>query len=218
VRIAEPLFPNDDGLADPSLQAALAGDDRYEIVAALAQSRVFVALLAELESGDTSEMSLTWLVDGEVRALPIFSSIAAISAWNLAARPLGVEARRAAVVALTDGAIAVLDPGSATSHEIGTSALRSLALGYEYLPLSIDPIVGEVIAEALLAIAHEDHEIAVSLTPAEYTADLVITLVGSPVTLNATQISAFAVRLADDMRLRMRLELGVDIKFIGATA
>jgi hypothetical protein len=78
--------------------------------------------------------------------------------------------------------------------------------------------VGEVIAEALLAIAHEDHEIAVSLTPAEYTADLVITLVGSPVTVNATQISAFAVRLADDMRLRMRLELGVDIKFIGATA
>jgi hypothetical protein len=211
VRIAEPLFPNDDGLADPSLQAALAGDDRYEIVAALAQSRVFVALLAELESGDTSEMSLTWLVDGEVRALPIFSSIAAISAWNPAARPLGVEAQRAAVVALADGGIAVLDPGSAPSHEIGASALRSLALGYEYLPPASDPTVSQALADSIAATL-ASHVVEYSIVGG---ADLEISLFCQVPIPSQEQLSAFAAHLANNEQIRLRLETELQIKVLG---
>jgi hypothetical protein len=217
VRIAEPLFPNDDGLADPSLQTALAGDDRFEIVAALVESRVFVALLAELESASVSldgvkieqesQMSLTWLVEGSVRALPIFSSIAAMTAWNPAARPLGVEAQRAAIVALAEGGIAVLDPGSAISREISASALRSLALGYEYLPLSIDEEVAAAVDQALSACLGQG--IGYTLTDG---ADLEITLSCPGSIPSQEALSAFAARLAGDDRIRLRLESGLEIK------
>jgi hypothetical protein len=210
VRIAEPLFPNDDGFADPSLLAALTGDDRYAIVAALAKSRVFVALLTELESASISQMSLAWLVGRSVKALPIFSSIAAITTWNPSARPLGVEAQRAAIVALADGGIAVLDPGSAISHEIGASALRSLALGYEYLPLAIDQDVAAAIDQALVACLGPEIDFTVACE-----VDLEITLSCSGSIPSQEELSAFAAQLANDDRIRLRLETDLEIKIAG---
>lgn len=215
MRIAEPLFPNDDGSADPLLLAALAGGDRYEIVAALGKARVFVALLAHPESGvkieQESEMSLAWLVDGSVKALPIFSSISAITAWNALARPLGVEAQRAAVVALDDGAIAVLDPASLATHEVGASALRSLALGYEYLPLSIDQDVARAIAEALTLSLGPGHGIQFSVV-GDFPSDLVITLLDPSPLPSQAKLTTFATHLAEDARIRLRLEAGLEIK------
>jgi hypothetical protein len=207
VRIPEPLFPNDDGLADPNLLTALASQDRYEIVTALSKSRVFVALLAELESETTSEMSLAWLVDGGVKALPVFSSIAAMTTWNPNARPLGVEAQRAATVALSEGSIAVLDPGSADPREIGASVLRSLALGYEYLPLSIDPEVTAAINQALVDCLDPDVHFTTSGGRV-----LEITLSCSGAIPSQEALSKFAAHLAGDDRIRLRLEAELQIK------
>lgn len=224
MKIAQPLFPNDDGLADPVLLAALAGGDPYEIVAALGRARVFIALLAELESASTtdagakveqeSQMSLTWLIDRSVKALPIFSSIETISSWNPTVRPLGVESERAAIVALADGGVLVLDPGSSASVEIGVSALRSLALGYEYLPLSVDPVVAEAIVEALDASLGEGYQVAFSIESktAGESGDLVIILLSPRPIPSEDQLSAFAERLAKDERILLRLEGELEIK------
>lgn len=228
MRIAEPLFPNDDGSADPQLIAAMSGGDRYEIVRALAKARVFIALLAKLESPaietpgakirsadagieQESEVSLAWLVDGSVKALPIFTSIAALNAWNVVARPLGVEAQRAAVVALADGEIAVMDPGGKHPIEIGPSALRSLALGYEYVPISVDPEVRRAIEEALEGSLDGGQKIDFSVF-GDFPDDFVITLAGPIPAPDHAQLSALARHLAEDARIRLRLEAGLQVK------
>ncbi|HUW77320.1 MAG TPA: SseB family protein [Candidatus Nanopelagicaceae bacterium] len=228
MKIAEPLFPNDDGLADPHLLAALVEGSRYGIVGALAKSRVFVALLADLDSSavlengqkteQESHMLLTWLVvdgagsDVDAKALPIFSSMESLMAWNSVARPLGVEAQRAAIVALGEGGIAVLDPGSEQSHVIGSPALRSLALGYAYLPPGEDELLSQAIEEALLASVGPEHEIRFSLDGVD---QLEITLYcGRPIP-SQMQLSNFAAKLAADDRVRLRLETGLEIKIAG---
>ncbi|OIQ72925.1 hypothetical protein GALL_454440 [mine drainage metagenome] len=223
MRIAQPLFPNDDGLADSHLIAALSDGDRYQIVDALSRARVFVALLAELESASTTEagvkieqesaMSLTWLVDGSTKALPIFSSIATLTAWNPAARPLGVEAERAAIVALADGGIAVLDPGSQAPYEVGVIALRALALGYEYLPLSDDPEVAKAIAEALEVALGQGHLVEFTIEAKIDSRDLVITLLSPRPIPAEEQLSNFATQLAADERILLRLEGELEIQF-----
>gem|GEM_PF-1349187 len=228
MRIAEPLFPNDDGSADPQLIAAMSGGDRYEIVRALAKARVFIALLAKLESAamdssdakiqqagtgaeQESEVSLAWLVDGSVKALPIFTSIAALNVWNVVARPLGVEAQRAAVVVLADGEIAVMDPGGKNPIEIGPSALRSLALGYEYVPISLDPEVRRAIEEALAGSLDGGQRIDFSVA-GDFPEDLVITLSDPIQAPDHAQLSTLAHRLAEDSRIRLRLEAGLQVK------
>lgn len=224
MRIAQPLFPNDDGLPDPDLLHALAGGDVYTIVAALRRTRVFVALLAELESASTTEsglkieqesqMSLTWLISGSVKALPVFSSIAAITSWNPTARPLGVETQRAAIVALADGGVLVLDPGNPTSYEVGLGALRSLALGYEYLPLSADEEIARAVVEALDASLNEGHQVVFSTETQGQgeRSDLVITLFSSLVRPSEEQLSAFAACLANDERILLRLEGELEVR------
>jgi len=221
VRIAEPLFPNDDGSADPQLIAAMNGGDRYEIVRALAKARVFIALLAKLESPaiempgakieQESEVSMAWLVNGPVKALPIFTSIAALNVWNVVARPLGIEAQRAAVVALADGEIAVMNPGGNNPIEIGPSALRSLALGYEYVPISVDPEVRRAIEEALEGSLDGGRQIDFSVF-GDFPDDLVITLADPIPAPNHAQLSALAHHLAEDARIRLRLEAGLEVK------
>lgn len=221
MRIAEPLFPNDAGLADPQLIAAMRGGDRYEIVRALARARVFIALLAALDSTavesahagieTASEMSLAWLVHGSDKALPIFTSVAALNVWNVVARPLGVEAQRAAVVALTDAEIAVLDPGSKNPLEIGASALRSLALGYEYVPISLDPEVRRAIEEALAGSLDHGQQLDFSVA-GDFPADLVITLLDPTPAPDHAQLSTLAHHLAEDYRIRLRLEAGLEVK------
>ena len=214
MRIAEPLFPNDDGLADPQLIAAMSGGDRYEIVRALAKARVFIALLAKLESAaieQESEVSLAWLVDGSVKALPIFTSISALNLWNVVARPLGVEAQRAAVVALADGEIAVMDPGGKNPIEIGPSALRSLALGYEYVPISHDPEVRRAIEEALAGSLDGGQQIDFSVA-GDFPEDLVITLADPTPAPSHAQLTTLAQHLAEDARIRLRIEAGLQVK------
>ena len=228
MRIAEPLFPNDDGSADPQLIAAVSGGDRYGIVRALAKARVFIALLANLESPaietpgakfrsadvgieQRSEMSLAWLVNGPVKALPIFTSLAALTLWNVVARPLGVGAQRAAVVALADGEIAVMDPGGKNPIEIGPSALRSLALGFEFLPISLDPEVRSAITEALAASLDHGQQIDFSVA-GDFPDDLVITLFEPTPPLDHAQLSTLANHLAEDARIRLRLEAGLQVK------
>jgi type III secretion system (T3SS) SseB-like protein len=144
--LPDPGFAGDEGGADPMLIAALAayhdgsGDDA-SVVTALAASRLIVpvtALPAETEPGpdglvhDTKvEMALPVMIgtDGR-RALPAFTSLTALAAWDPAARPVPVETRRAALGALQeDCAFLVIDPAGPVTWVAERAQVEALAAG-----------------------------------------------------------------------------------------
>lgn len=119
--------PDDTGEPDPALAAALAAyavDPAREpdVLAALADARLLVPVVAELgesetgpdglvrdKSADMAAVLMRW-ADGR-SALLAFTGLAALHAWDPAARPVPVPARTAALAALQDGAEALLiDP------------------------------------------------------------------------------------------------------------
>jgi hypothetical protein len=111
--LAEPAFPDDDGLADPRLAEAL-GDD-LAVFAVYGEVRVFVpivAILGELAtdgSDKSADMAAVFMTGADGRkALLTFSSVAALEAWNPVARPVPVWGREAAQAALDEGASALL--------------------------------------------------------------------------------------------------------------
>lgn len=116
--LAEPAFPDDDGEAYPALVAAL-GDDAA-VIAVFAGVRVFVPIVAVVgeratDGADKSaDMAAVFMTGADGRqALLTFSSVAALEAWNPAARPVPVWGRDAAEAARDEGAAALLlDLGS----------------------------------------------------------------------------------------------------------
>ena len=116
--MAEPAFPEDDGLIDPWLAKAL-GDDAA-VLAVYGDVRVFVPIVATLGelatdgSDKSADMAAVFMTGADGRkALLTFSSVAALEAWNPLARPVPVWGREAAQAALDEGASALLlDLGS----------------------------------------------------------------------------------------------------------
>lgn len=116
--------PGDTGEPDPALAAALAayaGDSAREpdVLAALAQARLLVpvvATLGESETGpdglvrDKSADMATVLMRGRDgrTALLAFTGLEALHRWDPEARPVPVPSRTAALAALQDGAEALL--------------------------------------------------------------------------------------------------------------
>ncbi len=131
-RLAAPAFTGDAGAADPALAAVLAayqhgGCGDAEVLAALDGARLLVpvaALPVVTDAGEGGpatdqqvEMALPVMVgaDGR-RALPAFTSLEALTAWDPAARPVPVATAQAAAGALEEQcAFLVVDPaGPAT--------------------------------------------------------------------------------------------------------
>ena len=116
--------PDDTGAADPALAAALAAYDadpsrEPEVLAALAEARLLVPVVAELGEAETgpdglvrdksSDMATVLMrgADGRL-ALLAFTGTEALERWDPEARPVPVPARTAALAALQDGAEALL--------------------------------------------------------------------------------------------------------------
>lgn len=111
--LAEPAFPDDDGLIDPRLAEAL-GDDAA-VLAVYGDVRVFVPIVAILgeratDGADKSaDMAAVFMTGADGRkALLTFSSVEALEKWNPLARPVPVWGREAAQAALDEGASALL--------------------------------------------------------------------------------------------------------------
>lgn len=135
---------DDDGGADPELARVLAayeaGDcDDADVLAALTVTRLIVpvaALPVEAEAGPDGlggqkqvEMALPVMVgtDGR-RALPAFTSVASLAAWDAAARPVPVPTQRAALGAVQeDCAFLVVDPAGPVTWVADRSQVESLA-------------------------------------------------------------------------------------------
>ena len=168
-------FAGDDGSADPALAALL---DAYaagsaslsDVVARLGETRVLVPILAELESAGEGEHGHT--VDKEAsagvvalqapdgrRALPVFTSVASMAAWRADARPVPVDARRAALSAVSeDWALLVVDPAGPVTALVPRPAVWALAQGLDWEPAVVDgvvvPEVQEAVSSAVAAVPH----------------------------------------------------------------
>lgn len=140
----DPGPAEDDGGADPRLVRVLAAYDAGErsdadVLAALIDARLIVpvtalpvetVVAADGRVHDKSvDMALPVMIgtDGR-RALPAFTSVAAMAAWDPAARPVPVPAQRAAQGAVQENcSFLVLDPAGPVTWVADRAQVESLA-------------------------------------------------------------------------------------------
>ena len=156
-------FEHDDGTADEALVIARADPaDERAWMAAVAHARFLVPVLAvpgEVDEVDgrlvekTSDMAMVTLTapDGQ-RALPVFTGTAALEEWDPTARPIPVQAARAAQAAITEQCdVIVVDVAGPDSFVLRPSMVWALAQGRDWVPGHEDPFVAESVARALAA-------------------------------------------------------------------
>lgn len=164
-------FDGDTGEADPALSALLAQHrdpgrpepDPAALVEAVSRARLIVPIVAvpgEVDESSgipvdvSSDMASVTLVapDGQ-RALPAFTSTAALSAWNPQARPVPVTAQRAALAAVQEGCEVIpLDlaaPPGPAAYTLRPSMVRALATGRPWSPAHQDEQVASAVAAAV---------------------------------------------------------------------
>jgi hypothetical protein len=167
--VPDPGFAGDSGDGNPALLAALAAyaaDPGHApaVAHALVGARVLVpvvAVLAEeeqpagaLRREKATDMALVTLVapDGR-RAVPVFTSLSALAEWRSDARPVPVEAPRAALAAAAEGASAlVVDPAGPVRFAVTGALLRALAEGGVEPPLWSDEGLRRELLESLAGV------------------------------------------------------------------
>src|SRR5450759_4996257 len=158
-------FADDLGEADIYLIAALDDpQDETGLMDAVAQARLLVPIVAAPTEVDDSgelraelfalnsatDMAVVTLTspDGQ-RALPVFSSLAALSAWDAAARPSPVTSARAAQAAVSERCdVMLLDLGSGHEYVLRPSMVWALAQHRQWLPAHTDPFVTQALSRA----------------------------------------------------------------------
>jgi hypothetical protein len=193
-------FAGDDGTADPELAELLAGYQGgtvplRDVVARLAATRVLVPVLAELEVAESVVVDGQELhVDKEAssgvvalqapdgrRALPVFTSVATMRAWRESARPVPVEAARAALSAVgEDWSLLVVDPAGPVTVTVPRPAVWALAQGKEWAPALVATADGlvvddDVVAAVRLAAEPVQHVVRVTAQPGR-TAEVAVVL------------------------------------------
>jgi hypothetical protein len=154
-------FDDDTGEADARLATALANPlDEVELVAAVAGARLVVPVVAEPTEVEESagravekrtDMAVVTLVapDG-TRALPVFSGVESLAAWDGSARPVPVTAARAAQAAVSDRCdVMVLDLAGPRTVALRPSMVWALAQQRDWLPAHEDESVRRAVAAAV---------------------------------------------------------------------
>lgn len=160
------VFSDDDGSADARLAQSLIRFSRgkaplAEVVDSLAYARILVPVVADGEDRiigkhgiEQDHVASTGVValkapDGRI-ALPIFTDVYAMRAWNAGARPIPAEGPRAALAAAAEGwSVLVLNPGM-EAVLIPRPAVWALGKGEPWRPAVVD---GSVVDEVRDAIA-----------------------------------------------------------------
>ncbi|QCU78485.1 SseB family protein [Citricoccus sp. SGAir0253] len=160
---ANPLhaFDHDDGTADPAwapvldrLAAGQAGE--ADVVAVLSRMRVFAAVLPTVAERDAhggdkeADVALVTLraADGRT-AMPVFTSVPALTAWHPQARPVAAWMPRACLSAADEGAeLVVVDPGAERTFVVRRPAVWALAQQRDWTPSYRD----EELARELAAV------------------------------------------------------------------
>ncbi|WP_144707421.1 SseB family protein [Dermacoccus nishinomiyaensis] len=153
-------FDDDRGEADAALMAALASGDEEAWVAALAESRLLVPIVAAPTEVDTSgehavekstDMAVVTLTapDG-TKGLPVFTSLEALAAWDPAARPSPVKAAFAAQAAISEECdVLLLDMASEHRVVVRASMVWALAQQQAWVPAYRDTHVRSAIGQAV---------------------------------------------------------------------
>ncbi|MGW6138579.1 SseB family protein [Streptomyces sp. NPDC055144] len=225
--IPDPGFSDDDGSADPRLSAALAAwaEDRTAhgpVLTALKEARLLVpvvAVLGEVEEDEnglrrekTSDMAVPTLKAGDRKALPAFTSTAALALWDPEARPVAVPLHQALQAAAHEQAdTVVIDLAGPVAYELSGAVLRAANEGRT----SADPLADPAVTEAIrAAVAAEPGVLRAHLGPGS--ADGILALVLDPSAAPAETARAVAGRIAADETLRARLVRGLDLALLPA--
>ncbi|MGF1426827.1 SseB family protein [Kitasatospora sp. LaBMicrA B282] len=226
--IPDPGFADDDGTADPALAAALADWARDPaaaepaLLAALRPARLMVpivALLGEvttdangLKHEKTSDMAVPVIeaADGR-RALPAFTSLASLAAWQADARPAPVSAPQAVMTAYGERADTLLiDPAGPVTYQLTGARMRAVAENRVWLPPTRDP---DVLAALRTLLAVEPQVLRAELRPGDGT-DAVLALGLADGAQVAELAQRLAGALAGDPTLRVRLASGLDLALL----
>ncbi|MFD3655461.1 SseB family protein [Streptomyces sp. NPDC058620] len=227
--IPDPGFSDDDGTAAPELTAALAAwsQDRKAVgpvLEALLGARLLVpvvAVLGEVEEDEnglrrekTSDMAVPTLQAGDRRALPAFTSTAALALWDPEARPVAVPLHQALQAAAHEKAdTVVLDLAGPVAFELTGSALRALAENR----VSADPLDDPAVVRAVRdVVAAEPAVVRAHLGPGP--ADGIVAVVLAPDAVPAEAAQRLAGALAASEALRARLVRGLDLALLPADA
>ncbi|MFD7032098.1 SseB family protein [Streptomyces sp. NPDC059917] len=226
--IPDPGFSDDDGTADPRLSAALSAwaQDRSQepqVLAALKDARLLVpvvAVLGEVETDPetglkrekTSDMAVPTLKAGDRRALPAFTSIAALALWDPAARPVAVPLHQAlAALAHEKADTLVLDLAGPVPYQLTGSALLAAAEGRT----DADPLADPAVTAAVRAAVVATRSVVRSyLGPAGADADGTLAVVLADGADPAGSARELAEALAADETLRARLVRGLDLALL----
>ena len=156
----------DDGSADPALLAALiafhAGEGpAADVVDAYRSARLLIPLVAQkgeegvgptgLTVDKTQELSIVTVAapDGR-KVLPVFSSVATMSRWDAAARPVPADGIRTALSAAADDTeLIVIDPGSDTEFVLRRPAVWAIGQGHPWEPPHVSPEVFAGLQESI---------------------------------------------------------------------
>jgi hypothetical protein len=212
-------FDGDTGAADPALVTALAEPhDEVALMAAVSAARLLVPIVAEPVSVDeagehavekqTDMAAVTLVAPDGTRALPVFSSMAAITAWDAEARPVPVTAARAAQAAVSERCdVMVVDLAGPRTVALRPSMVWALAQQRDWLPAHDDETVRRAVAaavreqEAVLA-----HEIGPG-APGEGVLRVTLRLVPGLDTATVQAVAtAVGERLATDGEIRARID------------
>ena len=162
-------FAADDGSADPQLALVLAAYraglvDLHAVQRALLTARLLVPVVSVVDDlGETAEGSpfdktshiSSVTVEGRDgrRAQPVFTSIAALVAWNPQARPFPRAATEVARGAYADGAVALLvDIAGPVEVVLEGPPMLALAEGRVWVPPVEDPDVLAAVGDALAGL------------------------------------------------------------------
>jgi hypothetical protein len=212
--IPESLFSDDDGSADARLAQALIRFSRgraplIDVVDALAYARVLIPVLASGEARHVGKYGLeqdavastgvvaVQMPDGRT-ALPIFTDVDAMQAWNAQARPIPAEGPRAALAAVAeDWSTMVLNPGMETVT-IPRPAVWALGQGENWKPAVVDDAVVPEVAKAIAdAVRLDEHLRAVRAVPGRGAeVAIVVSLVAD---LTQTQVNEVVRRVQGEL-------------------
>ena len=211
-------FEGDTGMSDPAVLAALGGSDEEAMMAALASARFLVAVVAhadEIVTGDDGlvhdasvDMALLTLVapDGR-RALPAFTGLAELTAWDPSARPVPVTADRLGQAAVAEGCeVVVINLGAPSARELRPSQVWALAMQRAWVPPHTDNFVASSVAAACRGIPEISEHGVYAAQPAG-TLGVELTLRPGLSEQQVRQLlTALGQRLAADGEFRARID------------
>ena len=159
-------YSGDNGEADAYLieaiskfQSGQVGSD--EVLRAIGHARLLIPLIANLGEGEqgahghqvdkSADLSIvTVLTPDNQRALPVFSSVAAMTKWNPDARPVPNNGRKVALAAASEGNTRlVLDPMSETEFVVRRPGIAAVAQDLPWITPANNPEVVEIINNVL---------------------------------------------------------------------